>query len=205
MPTVARRTNDQWLADLEPTSASHHEACEALHALLVKRLRRALRDRGVATADIEDFAQEAFVKVIASREGFRGDSKFETWATVIAIRVAYTELRRARWKDHNLDELAADRWLPDPAPPADDHIERRSLVETMRRIIEEQLTPRQRISILAKLEDVPQVTLAERLGTNINALHKLQHDARRKLRKGILEAGFSEVDVRRIIDVGAGE
>lgn len=169
--------------------------------MLVRRLRRALGGGGVDPAAIEDFAQEALVRVLERLESFRGDSGFLTWATVIALRLAYTELRRARWKDSSLEALGVDRWLADPTPSTEDHLERQSLVATMRRIIEEQLTPRQRIAILAKLEGVPQVTLADRLETNPNALYKLQHDGRRKLRDEILAAGFTEADVRRILEL----
>lgn len=201
MPTVTERTNEDWLDGLKGSGPSHHNACAALRAVLIRHLGRTLGDQGVDPATIEDFAQDGLVRVLQGLESFRGDSKFTTWATVIALRVAYTELRRARWKDRNLDELDVDRWPAASVPTAEDHLEKRSLIASMQRIIERQLTPSQRIAVLAKLEGVPQVTLAARLGVNTNALYKLQHDARRKLRRGILDAGFSETDVRRILDL----
>lgn len=202
---VPARSNDWWLAALRSTGACNQEACEALRALLLRGLRRALGDRGVDSSTLEDFAQEGLVRVLGSLDGFRGDSGFVTWAMAVALRVAFTELRRARWKDRSLEQMGVDRWLPDPSPGADDDLERRSLVATMQRIIRDRLTPRQRVSILAKLEGVPQVTLADALATNPNALYKLQHDARRRLREGILASGFTEADVRRILDLASGD
>ena len=43
-------------------------------------------------------------------------------------------------------------------------------------------------------EGVPIDVLAERLGSNRNALYKLLHDARRRLRSHIVAAGFPEVN-----------
>jgi RNA polymerase sigma-70 factor (ECF subfamily) len=42
------------------------------------------------------------------------------------------------------------------------------------------------------LEGVPIDVLAERLGSNRNALYKLLHDARRRLRSHVAAAGFPE-------------
>jgi RNA polymerase sigma-70 factor (ECF subfamily) len=42
------------------------------------------------------------------------------------------------------------------------------------------------------LEGVPIDVLAERLGSNRNALYKMLHDARRRLRAHVAEAGFPE-------------
>lgn len=205
VPLLTDRTNEDWLADLGGSGSRNRDACEGLRAMLIQRLGRALRGRGVDPATIEDFAQDGVVRVLQSLTSFRGDSKFTTWATAVALRVAYTELRRARWKDRSLDDLGVDRWPADSATSKEDDLERRSLVATMQQVIERQLTPKQRFAVLAKLEDVPQITLAGRLATNTNALYKLQHDARRKLRQGILEAGFSEADVRRILTLPSGE
>jgi RNA polymerase sigma-70 factor, ECF subfamily len=48
--------------------------------------------------------------------------------------------------------------------------------------------------VAAVLEGVPIDVLAERLGSNRNALYKLLHDARRRLRAYVVDAGFPEVN-----------
>ena len=200
MSSLADRTNEEWLRDLTASGPTNRDACEALRAILIKRLDRALGTRGLDSATIEDFAQDGLVHVLRGLDGFRGDSKFTTWATVVALRSGYTELRRARWKDRSLDELDLDRWPADSDASKENHLDRLSLIATMRRVIEQALTPRQRVAVLAKLEEVPQITLAERLNMSTNALYKLQHDARKKLRRGILDSGFSEANIRNILD-----
>src|SRR3990170_8448976 len=103
--TVKTRTNQDWLQALrEPASP---EALEDLRAVLMRGLRAALAARvnGDVDALAEDFAQEALLKILASLETFRGESRFTTWAQRIAVHVAFSELRRRRWKDVPLQTL----------------------------------------------------------------------------------------------------
>ena len=72
------------------------------------------------------------------------------------------------------------------------------------RVIAEDLTERQRTAILAELRGVPTIEIAERMGTNQNALYKLVHDARKKLRRALLDAGFSESELRAAYDGDGG-
>jgi RNA polymerase sigma-70 factor (ECF subfamily) len=50
------------------------------------------------------------------------------------------------------------------------------------------------VLVAAVLEGVPIDVLAERLESNRNALYKLLHDARRRLRAYVAAAGFPEVN-----------
>jgi RNA polymerase sigma-70 factor (ECF subfamily) len=52
-----------------------------------------------------------------------------------------------------------------------------------RRFIDEELTERQRTALLAALGGMPLEAVADRMGTNRNALYKLLHDARKRLKK----------------------
>lgn len=76
-----------------------------LQAALVAALRRALSGRNAA--EVEDFAQDAMLRILGSLDTFRGDSRFLTWACSIAIRVAMSELRKARWRNVSLDRIDA--------------------------------------------------------------------------------------------------
>jgi RNA polymerase sigma-70 factor (ECF subfamily) len=42
------------------------------------------------------------------------------------------------------------------------------------------------------MEDVPIDVLAERLGTSRGAIYKTLHDARGKIRRALIEAGYAE-------------
>ena len=58
-------------------------------------------------------------------------------------------------------------------------------------LIENTLTNRQRTALLAELKGMPQVEIARQLGCNLNALYKLTHDARKKLKSGLESAGYA--------------
>src|SRR5215211_2347079 len=109
------RTNEQWLAELRGPNPD--EALSDLYDLLVRGLRAALGGRaGGADADIEDFAQEALLKITNNLDSFRGESRFTTWAMKIAMNVALTELKRRRWRDVSLQDLFARREAADRGP-----------------------------------------------------------------------------------------
>jgi RNA polymerase sigma-70 factor (ECF subfamily) len=65
--------------------------------------------------------------------------------------------------------------------------------------IEADLTPRQREALTAVVfEEVPLDELARHWGSNRNALYKLLHDARRRLKDGLRARGF---DPNEILEV----
>ena len=200
---MAERTNQEWLTALR--GPGREQALADLRSLLVRGLRYALADRpGVTEADLEDFAQEALLKIMAGLDSFRGESRFTTWAHKIAVRVAFTELRRQRWKDVPLQDLIArydegdftPAALTDPAPSPDRRATQRMLLATVQRLIAEELTDRQRQAMTAvMIGGMPLEEVARRMGTNRNALYQLLHDARRRLKKQMLATGLSPQDV----------
>ena len=194
------RTNAQWLADLRQYAQGGAAAGE-LQGYLRRGLARALAARRLDGSDLEDFAQDALVGILQGLDTFRGDSRFVTWAMAVALRTAFSALRRRRHGDRSLEELelgvlkhsqSTPLVASDPARVA----ERGDLLGALHRAIHGQLTSRQRTAILGELSGVPTTVLAERLGTSSNAFYKLHHDARKKLRRALNDAGFSDEDVR---------
>lgn len=205
------RSNEQWLADL---TASDPDVRETAIADLRARLQRGIyyylsRERtdlnDMAAEEItqmaEDYAQEATLRVLTNLASFRGDSQFTTWATKVAVRIAISDMRRARYKDFSLESLMTDGDLrgntttlvnsPPPDRP-ETATEKQDVMDRIERAIAEVLTPRQRAALEAVvLENVPLDIVAEQLGTNRNALYKLIFDARRKLRAALTEQGLS--------------
>ena len=202
---MAKYTNDQWIHLLsdEPDEA----ALSDLRDLLIRGLRYTLASRVDSNLDalIEDFTQEALLKILAKIDTFRGESQFTTWAQKIAVRVALTELRRKRWKDRSLEELTTSRdgesemetmLMSDPAPSPEARTTQQGMMSMVQRLIQDELTERQRMAILkVMVNGTPMNVAAEELGTNRNALYKLIHDARVRLKKRIIKEGLSPQDI----------
>ena len=181
---------------------------ETLRAFVGRAVSRSIGGRAQGDmAFIEDVSQEATMRVLKGLTGFRGQSQFTTWATTVAVRVAFTEIRRVRWKDVSLNQLLdgdGERASSRHEPVADDGAalragERDELFEALRGAMKNDLTERQRTALSAELEGMPLPEIAQRLGTTSNALYKLMHDARKKLKQALLKSGITEEDVRKSI------
>jgi RNA polymerase sigma-70 factor, ECF subfamily len=73
----------------------------------------------------------------------------------------------------------------------------------LRRMVDEVLTDRQREAVVAVLlEGMPISEVASRMGTNQNALYKLLHDARRKLKRQMEASGLSAKEVLAAFEEG---
>jgi len=149
---------------------------------------------------MEDFVQEALLKIMQNLEAFKGLSTFTTWAHKIAVRQALTELRRARWKDVSLESLLEEPAMrmmmggapPDPANRASMH----SAMDWMKTAMAQELSEKQRQAIAAvALGDMPLEEAAWRMGTNRNALYKLIHDARVRLKRRMARDGIDMRDM----------
>lgn len=213
MPTMSKqRSNEEWLAELSGQGETQQAALTDLRDLL---LRAALyffyrnpgdlagMDRDQILHRAQDCAQEALIAVLNHLSDFRGDSKFTTWAYKFAINIALTTARQERWKAKSLDELTHfDRntlleWslhdssigvLPDRS------VIQNEISDTIQDVIEHELTDRQReVLVMMVFHEVPMDEVVKRLNTNRNAIYKLLHDARRKLKKRLQERGF-EID-----------
>ena len=202
---MTERTNEDWLRSLGGMGAADEAAVAELREVLRRGLRRALAGRAAADDGfIEDMAQEGVLKVLGGLATFRGDSRFTTWAITIAVRVVFTELRRARWRDVSLDRLVEDAPAETPAaPPADGSSQdaRQAVLAEMHRVVETHLTDRQRRALVAELRGMPQAEIAAQMGLTRNALYKLTHDARQKLKRGLEAAGVSGDEVRITFDL----
>jgi RNA polymerase sigma-70 factor, ECF subfamily len=193
MPT---RTNEAWLTDLGTPGPAREAALEDLRVIVQKGLPYALsrwlsQDQPHFSALVDEVTQETLLRVLDQLNTFEGRSQFTTWVHKIAVRIALTELRRKRWRDSSLDELTENEDLPpppgllaDPQASPETSAERADMLERVRRIIEEELTDRQRQAlILLGVQDMPMEDAARKLKTNRNALYKLLHDARLRLKR----------------------
>jgi RNA polymerase sigma-70 factor, ECF subfamily len=196
---------EEWHLDLHARGAAREEAVARLHGLLLRAARfEVFRRRGSlpqsSTIELDELAQDAAgdaaVSVLRRLDDFRGESSFRTWAYKFALLEAAVKVRRRAWREREVI-LDPEHWesLADAGPGPDDDAENAALLDAVREGIRTALTPRQRqVLVLAVLEGVPIDVLAERLDSNRNALYKLLHDARRRLRAYVAAAGFPEVN-----------
>jgi len=191
------RDNATWIAQLSRDGSEREGALADLREALLRNLRKALSQRPRADdALLEDAVQETLIRVLERLDQFQGRSQFVTWATSIAIHQALGELRRSRWKDVSLDDVLGASGSEGPVVGGTDArperaAEQRAILETMHALIESDLTDRQRTALLAEMKGMPQDEIARHLGSNRNAVYKLTHDARKKLKKGLEAAGYS--------------
>jgi len=192
--------SETWVTALGGAHGPSRDAAVArLHALLLRAARFELRRRGVH-ADLDDLAvqtaDDALVAVLAKLDGYRGQSRFTTWAYKFALLEASVKSRRRAWQGREV-ALDDEGWSlvahHGYGPPAG--AETAELLHAVQQAIETVLTPHQRAVIVAiTLQDVPIDVLAERLATTRGALYKTLHDARRKLRAHLALQGLHPLD-----------
>jgi RNA polymerase sigma-70 factor (ECF subfamily) len=114
--------------------------------------------------------------------------------------MALMTARRERWKGRSLDQVAfskngmpfasvtadvSSRLTPDQAALQGE------ISQILRQVIEQELTDKQRqVLMLMVFHEVPMDEVVQQLGTNRNAIYKMLHDARRKLKSNLQARGF---------------
>ena len=100
---VQERDNNEWIAALQADGPLREAALSDLRGMLLIGLKTALKSRSdFVDSLLDDFVQDSLVRILRSLDQFQNRSRFVTWATAIAIRVALTELRKRRWRDVSL-------------------------------------------------------------------------------------------------------
>jgi RNA polymerase sigma-70 factor (ECF subfamily) len=174
------------------------QAVRELHALMLRAARHQLArmpegaDLGSARREeiVHAAADEATSSVLSRLGRFEGRSRFTTWAYKFAILQTAVEVRRSswRWRETDLDALG------EPAASDGDpstYAESSELTRAVRRAMDLELTRHQRdVAVALLVEGVPIDVLAERLGSNRNALYKTLHDARARLRAELTSRGY---------------
>jgi len=214
------RTNEEWLEELRASRAKQEAAIADLRNLLLRTVlfffshnlrdfERLARDEILQLA--EDCAQDALIAVMNHLSDFRGDSKFTTWVYKFGVNIALMAARRERWRGVSLDQLpfgvdgALSEWvLRDKSAEltSDLYVMQSEIREMIREVIEQDLTAKQRrVLILMVFNEVPMDEVARQLDTNRNAIYKMLHDARRKLKNRLQARGFDIGEILAIFSV----
>jgi len=212
---MTRRNNEEWLNDLRGNGEAYETAIADLRSVIARGLPFAL-SRWLSPANpqfdalVEEVTQDTVLRVLDQIDTFEGRSQFTTWVHKIAIRIALTELRRKRWQDSSLDEIIDTEDKPTPqgllrdtSVSPEQSAERADMLAHVRRVIDEELTERQRNAlVMLGLQGMPMEVTAKKLNTNRNALYKLLHDARLRLKSRLESEGLSAQDILTAFEQG---
>ena len=201
----ANPTDNPWVKRLKSDDATERDAAVAeLRELIVRVLNRSLNNHyGTRSFNAEDVAQDALIKIMKALDTFQGRSRFTTWAISIATRVGLSEYRRRHCKDISLDGIAAGdalkfEFAAEDESPVGTEIDQRSILSKLHEMINDVLSDKQKFAIRGLLEGLPIEEIATRTDSNRNAVYKLVHDARTKLRQGFEESGIVAEDINAI-------
>ena len=188
-------------------SALRDTAISQLRALLVRGLSKSLSGRYRQPLNADDIAQEALLKILASIDQFSGKSKFVTWSMTIAIRVGISDLRRKYHADQSLEYFRTDdggriEISQETAFTETNVHTNREIGQLLQRLIDCELTEKQRIVVRSFLSDYSTDGIAHALGLNRNAIYKLLHDARTKLKNGLESHGYGPDDIASFLASG---
>jgi RNA polymerase sigma-70 factor, ECF subfamily len=155
--------------------------------------------------EAEDGAQEAVISAYRHLGSFRGDAKFSTWLTSIAINEGRKRLRNAKGAaEESIDEQAEGHEGDyTPAPLTDwreiplEALERKELREILRSAVAELPDLYRQVFTLRDLEELNVEETAEALGISANVVKVRLHRARIMLQKRLVPRLKAAAPARR--------
>jgi RNA polymerase sigma-70 factor (ECF subfamily) len=144
--------------------------------------------------EAEDGAQETVISAYRHLASFRGDAKFSTWLTTIAINEGRKRLRKAKGAAENSIEEETEVHEGDytPAPLTDwreiplEALERKELREALRTAVAELPDIYRQVFTLRDLEELNIEETAHALGITTGAVKVRLHRARIMLQKRLV-------------------
>jgi RNA polymerase sigma-70 factor (ECF subfamily) len=200
---------DDWVELLAVPGPGHEEAVRRLHDLMLRAARRQVArsaeahrlGRTTLEEIVQSAADEATVAVISRLDTFEGRSRFTTWAFKFGILHTAVELRRVAWQHREVDLDAVAEPASRGAGPelvAEGAALGRAVHAAMQRCLTDH---QRRVAIALIVDGVPIDVLAERLGSNRNAVYKTLHDVRVRLRAELVRTGYLTTPSRRLEEV----
>jgi RNA polymerase sigma-70 factor (ECF subfamily) len=198
---AGREGSQAWVAALRGSPPVRDQALDELYALLLRGARFELNRRRTMLShlpygDLDDLAtqsaDDALVAILSKLDSFRGASRFTTWAYKFVLLEAGVKARRRAWQGREVG-LELDAWtaVRDTRPSAQQVLDEADTLTAIRDAVQTTLSGHQReVFVALALNGVPIDVLAERLSTTRGALYKTLHDARRKLRAALADAGL---------------
>ena len=141
--------------------------------------------------EVEDIAQEVFLRVFRSIGNFRGEAALSTWIHQIAYRVCLRELERHRRRGTHLpydDDVAAAEVFRESTGPS--HAEQFERFEAVKRWTEK-LPINYRVALtLYYIQNKKYRDVAEIMDVPIGTVKTYLHRAKEHIRRQILDEGY---------------
>jgi RNA polymerase sigma-70 factor, ECF subfamily len=162
----------------------------------LKYIWRAARRLGIDLADTDDVVQEVFVVAHRRLPDFEGRAQVRTWLFKILVRVVRHYFRsRQRKPGHrpaeSPDELLAlrDHRGGGPAEVA----ERADAVRVLDGLLAHLDAEKREVFVLAEIEQLSSVEIAEILGVNINTIYSRLRTARQDFERAVARFQLREL------------
>jgi RNA polymerase sigma-70 factor, ECF subfamily len=145
------------------------------HAYVRGICRNILRDDSV-----DDLCQDTFLVAFTRLDSFQGNAKFRSWITRIAVNQCLMTLRQRRhYVPMPLEEDTLNRYIFVAKDAVLEGAPARMDLEKMMSVLKD--STRQML-VMAYLEGIPEVEIAESLGLSIDAVRCKLSRAKRKMR-----------------------
>jgi RNA polymerase sigma-70 factor (ECF subfamily) len=172
---------------VERIASGDHDAFSNLYDRYFKRVYHFVNRRLNNTADVEETVQEVFINVFSSIDSYRREAPFGAWIFGVTRRTIASRFKKKRHPTVPLDDGDSDNIFSDPgaspvAPSAIETIEFKERVRTIKRLMNNLLTPEQRVLFdMHHVQDRPIQEIAQTLNRSENAIKSNLYRARKIL------------------------
>lgn len=175
--------------DVRAGDAARFEILMRRHNQRLFRTARAiLRD----DAEAEDVVQQAYLSAFAKLDQFRGDARFSTWLTRIAVHEALRRMRKqGRLSDLDVIEAADDSAAALPAPSPEDDASGGELRALLEEAIDSLPESYRVVFVMRDVEELDTRETADCLDLSEEAVRVRLHRARKALREWLYERADS--------------
>lgn len=196
------------LSDEELVEIARQGGENAIRLLVKRNNRRLFRvARAVVRddAEAEDIVQETYVSAFTKLDSFRGNSRFSTWLTRIALNEALGRARKRRPSAELAELDIADRVNGGPVimfptslkpPGADAELARKEVRDLLEKAVDDLPDPFRLVFILRDIEEMSTEDTASQLSLKPETVKTRLHRARRLMRLAVekqLAGTFSEL------------
>jgi len=187
--TVASNASDAVLVE----AARRHDpdAFEEIVTRYGARIFRLARNITRNREDAEEVSQDSFARAFLHVDSFRGDSRFYTWLTRIAINQALMKLRtrRRRELEHvypdTPEEVQLCAEVADDTPTPEQQYSQKELQRILASAMEELPMASREVLQLREVEERSTAETARILGLSISAVKSRMLRGRQKLRQAL--------------------